>query len=169
MALGCFAFKSTIVRLLLLLGDLPRAILLRFLEGVVNFYAAVACFGPASHASCTSLETLDLGFAWTLALLKSAPSSVRNAGLLAKPCFRRGLSGANPAVGDEARKMFPSNAIRGMTTPARSALLKQASPPWRPHRRIQCVSWGIGSGPVFFYSVSVARLERSSFQSFAGS
>ncbi len=36
---------------------------------------------------------------------------VRYAAHFAKLCWRRRLAGANPAVGDEARKGFPSTAI----------------------------------------------------------
>ncbi len=93
-----------------------------------------------------------------------------NAGLLAEPCCWRWLFGANPAVGDEARKGFPPTAIWRKTTSAGSALLTQASPPWRPQSRIKNIFWGIGSGPrPPFYSASVAWLEGSSFQISAGS
>ncbi len=72
-------------------------------------------------------------------------SWVRYAGLLAKPCCKHRLFGVIPAVGNEAREGFPPTAIWRKTTSAGSARLKQASPPWRPHIRIQNVFWMIGS------------------------
>ncbi len=82
---------------------------------------------------------------------------VRYEGLLAEPCCRRQLFEANQAVGDEARKGFPPTAIWGTTMLAGSALITQASPPWRPHSRIQNVSWKIVSRPQsLFYSASAA-------------
>ncbi len=65
----------------------------------------------------------------------------------AKPCCRRRLFGATPAVGDEARKGFPQTAMWRTITSAGSALLTQASPPWRTHSRIQNVFRRIGSRP----------------------
>ncbi len=51
-----------------------------------------------------------------------------------------------------------------------SALRTQASPPWRLHSRMQNVSGGLDLDPsLFFYPTSAAWLERSSFQSSAGS
>ncbi len=80
------------------------------------------------------------------------------------------LFGAIPAVGNEAREGFPPTAIWGTTTPVGTALLIQASPLWRPHCRIQNVFRGVLSDPQsLFYSASAAWLERSSFQSSAGS
>ncbi len=71
-------------------------------------------------------------------------------------------AGAYPAVGDEAR--FPPAAIWGTTTSAGSALLTQASPPWRPHSCMQNVFLRVGSWPQsLFYSASAAWLERSCF------
>ncbi len=84
-----------------------------------------------------------------------------------KLCCRRRLFGANPAVGDEARKGFPSTAMWGTTTSAGSTFLTQGSP---PHSRIQIALRRIGSGPQpLFYSASATWLEGSSFQGSAGS
>ncbi len=98
--------------------------------------------------------------------VSSAPLWVRHAGLLAKPFYRRRLSGANPSACEKARKEFPRTAIWGTTTSAGSTLPTQAPPPWRPHSRIQNVFWRIGYGPQpLFYSASAACLEGSPFQS----
>ncbi len=51
-----------------------------------------------------------------------------------------------------------------------STFLKQASTPWRPHSGLQNVFWKTVSGPQpLSYSASAVWLERSSFQSAAGS
>ncbi len=48
--------------------------------------------------------------------------------------------------------------------------LNQVLSPWRPHNRIQCVSWRIGSRPQpLLYFASAVRLERLSIQSSGGS
>ncbi len=62
------------------------------------------------------------------------------------------LYGEKSAVSEEARKGFPPTAIWGMTTSVGSTFLSQASPPLRPHGRIQNVFRRIGSGPhpLFF-------------------
>ncbi len=66
--------------------------------------------------------------------------------------------------------ILPETAIGETITSTGSALLTQASPPWRPHSRIENVFWRFGSGPRHvFYSASAARLEGSSFKSSAGS
>ncbi len=81
-----------------------------------------------------------------------------------RPACERRLFGANLAVDEKARKGFPPTAIWETTTSAGSALLNQASPPWRPHSWIQSVFWRIRSGPqALLYSANAARLERSSF------
>ncbi len=82
---------------------------------------------------------------------------------------RRRLFGANPAVGDEARKGFPPTAISGTTTLAVPALLTQVSTPWRPHSPTQNVFRRIGSGSQpLLYCASAARHERSSFKVLQG-
>ncbi len=61
------------------------------------------------------------------------------------------LFGANPAVGDDARKGFPPAAIRGTTTSAGSAILKQAKPPWRPHGSNKAFSGVLDLHPSLFF------------------
>ncbi len=111
-------------------------------------------------------EAILVRVCYPLQHVGSAPSWVRYAGLLAKPCWRHRLTTSNPAAGDEARKGFPRTTIWGTTMSAGSAFLIPTLTQRRPRDRIQNVFRGIGSGPQpLFYSACAAWLERSSFQS----
>ncbi len=53
----------------------------------------------------------------------------------------------NPVVGDEARKGFLRTAVLGRIMGGGSALLTQASPPYRPHSHLQILSGGLDLAP----------------------
>ncbi len=70
-------------------------------------------------------------------LLQKSFSNIKSSASCARPC----RSDAESPIG------FPPTATWGTTTSAACAFLKQASPPRRPHSRLQSVAWRLRSWP----------------------